>query len=345
MEISIDDAIVRSDLVFIDVRSPAEYAGASIPGALNIPLFNNREHRELGIIYHQLGEKEARRRALEIVAPKLPDLVNSILESCGKKTPLLYCYRGGLRSLSMYQILNLTGLPCLRLKHGYKGYRNYINKKLETYELDKKIFILHGLTGVGKTTLISRLRNKGYATIDIEDLAKHRGSVFGTVGINEFRSQKDFDALLLQQLDLYSDSPYLIIEGEGRRIGDIYIPKFLFRAMEAGCHILVTASLETRVKRIVDTYISSSVAPELIEELKRSLSLLSRRLGKRRVDSLLALLDQREYYAVAEILCTDYYDTFYSDSRPEHSTFSYTVDAENLDNATRELMKIVDSAG
>lgn len=345
MEIEILEALKRSDLLFIDVRSPGEYAEASIPGAVNIPLFDDREHHQLGIIYYQLGENEARRSALTMVAPKLPALVDQIIKACqGEKKPLLYCRRGGLRSLSLYYVLTLTGVPTFRLKRGYKAFRRYVNDRLNSYLLKHKIFVLHGLTGVGKTAILEKLEKSGIPVIDLEGLACHRGSVFGAVGFDRLRSQKDFDALLLQQLDKQSNEPHLVIEGEGRRIGNVYLPSFLSSAMNEGLQLLLTASVETRVERIVNTYTPASMTAGEFGELKEALSSLRRRMGNQKVDRLLNLLDQGEYHTVAEVLCTDYYDLFYSDSRPEFSQFDVVIDATDLDSAARQIIELINRA-
>ncbi len=333
MEIEIKEALNRADLVFIDVRSPEEHQNASIPNSLNIPLFNDREHRQLGLLYHNVGEKEARLTALDMVSPKLPRLVKTILEAAGTKTPLLYCYRGGMRSLSLYEVLKLAGIDVLRLKNGYKAYRKHINQKLANYNFNCKLYVLHGLTGVGKTAVLKKLEQRGCPVIDLEELASHRGSVFGTVGEIKERSQKDFDALLLEQLENYKSEKLLFIEGEGKRIGNVYLPVFLGKAMDSGFHILLTASLEKRVERILQTYIPETVPDWLNMQLDSAINSLRSRLGGKKTDTLLSLLKQGRYHSIAESLCTDYYDLFYKDAKPGSAKFDAVIDAENLDQA------------
>lgn len=343
MEIEIGEALKRSDLLFIDVRSPGEHAEASIPGSINIPLFDDYNRSRIGQVYHLEGEAKARRLALEIVAPQLPKLVESIACACGDKLPLLYCSRGGLRSMSLYQVLTLSGIRTLRLKKGYKAYRLHVNKRLAGYDLKSTLIVLHGLTGVGKTLLIKALAAKKIPVVDLEGLARHRGSVFGAVGCGTPRSQKDFDALLLQELDKHSLAPALVIEGEGRRIGNIYLPPFLSEAMAAGIQVLLKAPLEKRAERIVSTYISSPVCPQALEQIKGGLNSLRRRMGDAKVGQLLGLLDQEKYETVAQILCSDYYDHYYNDSRPEHSDFQAVIDATDLTEAAKKIMQISSS--
>ncbi len=337
MEIEIEEALMRSDLLFIDVRAPREYRESSIPGAVNIPLFENDEYHELGILYREQGEHAARRAALNFVAPRLPALVEQITAASGDKIPLLYCKRGGMRSLSLYQVLSMTGVTVLRLKKGYKAYRRYVSIRLKDYKLRSRLVVLHGLTGVGKTTLLAKLAAMDLAVLDLEGLARHRGSVFGAVGPEYPRSQKDFDALLLQELERLEHAEVIIIEGEGRRIGNVYLPGFLAAAMEKGRQVLLTAPLEIRVERILETYNPEVLTAGGLEELKEALQSLRRRLGNSKVERLLATLEAGDYRTVASVLCSDYYDHYYSDSRPESATFDDYIDASDLDLAAAEL--------
>ena len=336
-DLEIEEAVQRKDLVFIDVRSPAEFSEASIPGAKNIPLFDDDQHRELGLVYHREGEAAARRTALALVSPRLPALVDQIAAAAAGRIPLLYCWRGGLRSLSLCQILNLAGLPARRLKGGYRAYRRYLNRRLESYRLQSKLIVLHGLAGVGKTAVIEELIRRGRPAVDLEGLALHRGSVFGALGFTAQHSQKDFDALLLQQLELLDGSPYIIVEGEGRRIGNVQLPPFFARAMEEGIHLLLTAPLADRVNRIVREYLPPRPSARELEQIREALGSLRRRLGAAKTELLLDHLSGKEYYAVAEILCTDYYDRLYGDARPERHPFAAAIDTTDISAAADRL--------
>jgi len=248
-----------------------------------------------------------------------------------------------MRSLSLYQVLSLTGISVLRLKKGYKAYRKLVGKKLADYKLSSELIVLHGLTGVGKTAVLHELQELGHPVLDLEGLAKHRGSVFGAIGPETPRSQKNFDALLLEQLDLLQEVSFLFVEGEGRRIGNIYLPTFLFEAMKNGAQVLLTASIKTRVNRIIEAYRPDELSRQELENLKIALKSLQNRLGKRKTADLLAMLDQADFRSVAEILCTDYYDHYYSDSRPESARFDYKINAEKVSAAAAELIKLAGS--
>lgn len=341
-EITVQEALERDDLLYVDVRSPEEFARESIPRAVNIPLFDNTERKELGMIYHARGEAEARRAGLQIASARLPRLVAEIAAAAGGKTPLLYCWRGGLRSFSLCQILSLVKAPALRLQGGYRAYRRYVHQALSRYRFGQETVVLRGFTGVGKTELIRRLRERGYAAVDLEELAMHRGSVFGAVGFPRRRSQKDFDALLLQELLRLKGFPYLVLEGEGKRIGDVHLPAFLAEAMEQGVHLHITAPLNDRVRRIVEEYLPPDPGAELLARLREAVLSLQRRLGRERTARLLELLEAENYYGAAEILCTDYYDHLYDDSKPGRYPYLAEVASDDLEQATGEIAGLLD---
>ncbi len=335
--ITIEEALARNDLVYIDVRSPAEFARASIPGAINIPLLNDAERKELGSIYHSRGDAEARRAGLQLVSSRLPRMVMEIDAAAENRTPLFYCWRGGLRSASLCQILALLQGPALRLKGGYRAFRRYVHRSLQQYRLEQETVILRGLTGVGKTALIRRLRERGYAALDLEELAQHHGSVFGAINFPLRRSQKDFEALLLQELQHFHHFPYIVMEGEGKRIGDIHLPPFLTGAMERGVHLRITAPLPERVKRIVEEYLPRSPSAVEKKQLQEAVQALKQRLGREGTDRLLALLETDDYHTAAEMLCTGYYDYLYLDSRPGRYLYLAEINTGDLTRAAGEL--------
>lgn len=125
-EINVEELRNLDKPILIDVRSEGEYAEATIPGAFNIPLFNNEERAEIGTTYTQTSPSLARELGLNIVSPKLPNLVNQVGELAKKGPLVLFCWRGGMRSKSIATVVDLMGIPIYRLQGGYKAYRNQV---------------------------------------------------------------------------------------------------------------------------------------------------------------------------------------------------------------------------
>ena len=337
-EITAKEATRLTNPVFIDLRSPAEYSKGSIPGAVNIPLFDDREREIIGTAYKH-DQQQARSRGVAFASSKLPHLCAAIEELGQKGTPVLFCWRGGQRSKVLYELLRSLEIEVFRLEGGYKAYRRFILDLLSGYVLQKPVYLLNGLTGVGKTAVLQLLQEMDCPAINLEGLAMHRGSLFGHLGLATQRAQKDFDALLLKRLSELDDSDYLLLEGEGKRIGPVYLPDFLFKAMQQGKHILLTAPLPVRVKRILDDYTPQNEEEHL--EVRKAILGLEKYVGKQAVLLLLQFLDEANYKELVSWLCLNYYDRLYDDANPHKKSFVLTVDSSNLLRAAETIQKYI----
>ena len=123
-ELTAEQLYTLRDPLVVNVRSPCEFASESIPGAVNVPLLNDEERAEVGTTYVQIGEMVARRVALKLISPKIPDIVDRILtlRRSGQPT-VIHCWRGGLRSEAVASFLAIIGIDCWRLTGGYKSWR------------------------------------------------------------------------------------------------------------------------------------------------------------------------------------------------------------------------------
>lgn len=334
-DIDVKTALALKNKCFIDVRSPAEFAEGTIPGAVNVPLFDDSERRFIGITYKQKGVSQAKLDGLKVVAPKLPALVAAILERCQGKKPVTFCWRGGMRSRAVASVLELVGIETFRLEGGYKAFRRFILAELAAYKLVPEVVVLDGLTGVGKTLILQKLSSCGHPVLDLEGLAGHRGSVFGGLGFKEQRGQKMFDALLWEQLQELNSFPYLLVEGESKRIGRVLLPDFLYAAIQTGKRIKVEAALPVRVGRIVREYTNMGEAE--IEETEAALDRLAKRLGKRLVAELKLLLQGGNLRAFVEILLREYYDPLYRKSQLPEQDYELIVQAEDLEAAVFQI--------
>lgn len=309
-----------------------------MPGAVNIPLFDNEERADVGTVYHREGTDRAKRVGLSLAARKLPYIMETILDGAAGREILLYCWRGGLRSRSIFVVLDLLGYPVRQLQGGYKAFRRQVVNFFDS-EFTLPVFVLNGLTGVGKTLVIRELQAMGEPALDLEAMANHRGSVFGGIGLGEARSQKDFEALLFLALYDLGRTPYLIVEGEGKRIGPVRLPETFFRAMQDGSHILLEADLETRVSRTVDEYLKT--APGHTETLVAAVFSLEKRLGRVKCEELASEIRHGHMDKAARTLCADYYDRFYKDSRQNKEHYLCTVNVKDLRQGTLDVREAV----
>lgn len=325
----------------VDVRSPGEYGEAHIPGAVNVPLFTDEERAQVGTAYWKEGADRAKLVGLSLVSPRLPQMVEEILSGAAGREIVLYCWRGGMRSRSMFSIMEALGYPAWQLIGGYKAFRRFVVRYFTTTAIQIPVFVLKGLTGVGKTLIIKELKNLGAPVIDLEDLANHRGSAFGAVGLGNARSQKDFDARLFMALYELQNAPYLIVEGEGKKIGPVIIPDFFYQAMNNGPHILLEASLDVRVERITHEY--RGVAGNT-EALAAAVLSLQEKMGRQACESLAAQIQRGDYTIAAKILCTDYYDRYYRDSRRKKADYLAIINADDMSECAREILAVVKQA-
>lgn len=249
----------------------------------------------------------AKSKAVTYVSKRLPSLVEEVLKYEHQyKNLVMYCQRGGYRSKSFASLLNAMDIKVYRLESGYKGYRKYVRKNLNKTCEDVSLIVLTGNTGCGKTKILHSLRDKGYPVVDLEGLAKHRGSNLGHVGLMPQPSQKMFESLLLEEFLKYGDKK-IFIEGESSKIGDVYLPKSLIQNMKNSYCISVDSPLEYRVTNLVEEYGSLDYQKELLD----SLGLLQGYISKENIEKFQKHIIDGDLKFVAKELCENYYDKKY----------------------------------
>lgn len=291
----------------IDVRTQLEFAEDHIPGAYNIPLLTNEERVQIGIIHKQAGPQEARIRGLEVTCSRFGAIVKEIA-SCAAGRPLIvYCWRGGMRSRSVAVLLEATGYPVLQLKGGYKAFREQVLDYFKNFVPPAPLLVLHGMTGVGKTAFINSLDPDLYSVVDLEGLARHRGSAFGAVGLAPPPSQKSFETTLWNQFRIARKGQPIILEGESQRIGSISLPGNMYQVMSNSARIWCTAPLETRIKRLSLEYGHKEYQDAMANALLR----IKKKLGGLYYNELTALLANWNIEGLARELIINYYDKLY----------------------------------
>ncbi len=302
--VSVETFMELSGIVPVaDVRSPSEFASGHIPGAINIPLFNDEERRIVGTLYKQKGRKEAIIKGFEFTGQKVNQLQNDAVAATTDGRLLLHCWRGGMRSAAMAWLFRKAGLQCEVLNGGYKAYRRYIRTRLA---LPYRLIVLGGMTGAGKTDILEEIRRQGYQTIDLELLAHHKGSAFGGLGEEEQLKNEQFEnELLIPFLSLNRNQP-VWIEDESRNIGKNIIPSELYEQMRVSPVIVLNMSRELRIERLVKDY--GNYPPE---QLVSCIERISKRIGGQNARQAVKFIESGDLVNVASITL-QYYDKSYA---------------------------------
>ena len=298
----------------VDVRSPAEFARGHIPGAHNLPLFDDAGRAAVGTLYKQQGRRAAVLHGLALVGPRLEGMAVELAELAAAMPgqPLrLLCWRGGMRSGSVAWLAGQLDLPVLRLDGGYKAFRRWA---LELFEQPWPLRLLGGRTGTGKTELLLALAERGVAVVDLEGLAHHRGSSFGGLGLPPQPSSEHYENRLALALDQLRDAPEIWLEAESAQVGRCRIPGGLWRQMQAAQALEVQRPLEQRVAHLVSIYgVQDPTA------LAEATSRIARRLGPQRTAWALEAIEQRDWAAACRQML-DYYDRCYDHDLSSHAT-------------------------
>ncbi|TQQ84159.1 tRNA 2-selenouridine(34) synthase MnmH [Peptacetobacter hominis] len=336
--IKIQDALKLENTIFIDVRTEAEYSEDHIPGAYNMPLFSDDEHKDVGTIYKMQGKHEAIQQGFDYVKDKLKNMYNDLhIKSNEYENVVLYCARGGMRSGSLANIIDTLGMSNVyKLEGGYKSYRNFVIEYFKTIMDTKEFIVLHGLTGVGKTDMLLMLEEKGIDIIDLEGIAKNSGSTFGFITFDEKPpSQKRFESEIFRKL-YFSKSDYIFIESESRRVGSLNVPGDIYEGIiREGKHILMECSVKNRVDRLCRDYIYRENQKN--ESLIECMNKFRKRLGHAVVDHYIELFNEGKYEELIELYLVDYYDKLYNHSVEKYE-YNIILDCNDMEKALNVLI-------
>ncbi len=328
------DWMMQQQVEVIDVRSPQEYSEGTVPGSWNIPLFNDAERGEIGTIYKQQSIEAAKDRGLEIVSAKLPHFIREL--QAIPKRKVFFCWRGGMRSKTAATLHSLLSGKVYRLKGGYRAYRRWVVQTTASYEWKPTLIVINGYTGTGKTKILRSLHHQGYPVLDLEQLAGHRGSIFGGVGLKP-QNQRTFDALLVHECIRLQHSPYVIMEAESRRIGKIVLPDFLIEARNKSSQLFIRLPLDVRVASIIEDYEPHRFALECMEAFRH----IERKIHTPAAASIRASLLHGEYAEATRLLLLHYYDPRYEFKISEHSSERIVLDADSISHVETKVKDFI----
>lgn len=331
-QITIEELKTKTDVIYVDVRTPQEYTHAHIPGAVSLPVLNDAEHKEVSIIYTKADKDEARAMGVQYASARLPALFTKIQElTLSHDYVVMYCWRGGYRSHVLFGLLHSLSVPVYKLIGGYKEYRKFVNRSW-AIALDKKPFIsLYGDTGTGKTELLHALKNREASVIDLEGLAGHRGSLLGGIGLPQQPSQKMFESELQDALFSLPEGP-VFIEGESRKIGDLFLPDLVYQTLKTSQKIHITSPVSQRIQRLKEEY---AVYPP--EEIHAAIQKLIPFIGNQAVLSLHDALKEGRVDEAIHALLINYYDPQYRHSKKEYAAELIHI---NTETAIEELLHV-----
>ncbi|WP_036730266.1 tRNA 2-selenouridine(34) synthase MnmH [Peptoniphilus mikwangii] len=327
--------------LYIDLRSEEEFSNETIPGSINLPILNNEERKIVGILYVNGNVEEAKSKAVKFASHKLTDYYNYIANNCRNRETVLYCSRGGYRSTVLFNLLKTLDEPVYKLNFGYKGYRKYVMNELPKLVSKFNFINLNGYTGCGKTQILYELKKLGADVLDLEKLANHRGSLLGHIGLNRQPSQKMFESFLFDELRNMNGTN-IFIESESTKIGSITVPKYLYDAYsKSGSQILITSSIDFRIKNIKDEYISSE-NKNFKTEINDALDNLSRYISEKRLIKYKQCIKDEDYDTIIRELIEKYYDQNYSIKKAD---FALRIDNSNSKECAEKIFNFCNEYG
>ena len=174
------------------------------------------------------------------------------------------------------------------------------------------------MTGSGKTEFLRYFKE----SIDLEQIANHRGSAFG-VREGGQPTQSNFENILTLH---YMNHKYgkLILEDESRTIGRAGLPGFWYQKMQSSKLVILKVDDDKRAENIYYEYVYDEInngvkEDTLLEKYLGSLKNIKRRLGNVVYDNVKDLMTSAFHQNEKEIhkewilaLLTNYYDKMYS---------------------------------
>jgi tRNA 2-selenouridine synthase len=295
----------------IDVRTPSEFAEDHVPGAVNRPVLSDEERAIVGTLHAKASAFEAKKLGAALISRNIAGVVDGLRDRPREFAPLVYCWRGGQRSRSLAHVMNEIGWRAVQLDGGYRAYRRHVCAALETLPARCSYRVICGLTGSGKSRLLAALEREGAQTLDLEGLARHRGSLLGDLPNDPQPSQKLFESLLLRALEALDPARPVFVESESKKIGRLQVPESLLATMRGSPCVRVDLSRPMRIALLEEEYAHFLADPALLGERLAPLVPLH---GRATIERWSALSMARDFDTLVGELLVSHYDPVYARS-------------------------------
>lgn len=310
----VDEAIAQLDRfdAIVDARSPAEFALDRLPGAINAPVLDDAQRALVGTVYVQQSAFLARRMGAAIVSRNIATLLeHDFADRPPGWRPLVYCWRGGNRSSALATVLGRVGWRSSILEGGYRAFRARVRADLERLPRTLRWRVLAGRTGSGKSELLRQLAARGEQVLDLEEIARHRGSVLGGLPDSPQPSQKAFETAIWDVLRRFDAERTVFVESESRRVGRCHVPDTLIDSMRNADCIRIDASTAVRASLLLHEYRHFTADTALLFERLDRLVVLH---GRERIEGWKKLASAGCWQEFVESLLSLHYDPAYERS-------------------------------
>lgn len=303
MTVSIDEFLkLRQTLPVVDVRSENEFAEGHMRGALNIPILNNEERVAVGTDYKQKGQAEAIKTGFRLVGPRFLEIINQAESVARDQELLVHCWRGGMRSSNFCQIIGMAKLKSFQLQGGYKTYRE---QAMASYKTPLQLMVIAGYTGSGKSEILRQLKEEGEQIIDLEMLARHKGSVFGGLMMPAQPTTEQFQNELFEEIRGLDLTRRIWVEDESIAVGKIFLPDEFYKQMASAPVFELSVDKSMRVERLVKEYGHADKEQFLV-----AMESITKKLGGQNFKAAKEKLFEDDMASTIEILL-NYYDKAY----------------------------------
>ena len=314
----------------LDVRTPLEFNQGHICGAYNLPIFSNEERVQLGTCYKQYGREEAVLLGFDLTGSKWSGFIKQALELAPNKKIAIHCWRGGMRSSAMAWAFDMYGFDVYLLEGGYKKYRRWV---LDAFAQPFYLFILGGMTGSGKTNVLRELKNQGEQVIDLEDLAQHQGSAYGSMGKLIQPTQEQFENNLASVLQKMDSSRRLWLEDESITIGKRVIPNRLWKQIRAAQVIKLVVPIEERIQFLVDEY--GNLDKDFLIACTQQ---ISKRLGPEQTKSALLAIEEGRMADFIRLVLVYYDKTYQTGQNARAAARIYEIKCEGTNTSKNAVL-------